>query len=71
VLNFELEVKMLRMIRVVFVLLVLAVIGGCTFHFKASELEVDTETKEEQVNTKYELEKVVLLDGRLGKNPRR
>lgn len=37
-------------------------LGGCSFHFKASEVEVDTESKDVQSNRTYELEKVMLFE---------
>ena len=46
-------------------LIVLSVImicfTGCTFHFKATDLEMDAERQRVQSNATYELEKVVFL----------
>lgn len=38
-------------------------LGGCTIHFKASEVEFDAERQRVKSNQTYELEKVDLLRG--------
>lgn len=40
---------------------------GCTLHFKAKEIELDTKTDPNIMNITYVLEKLVLLDGQIGK----
>ncbi len=48
-------------------LVVIILAQGCTIHFKSKETELDVERQRVKKNTKYELEKIVLLDGEAGK----
>lgn len=50
--------------KTVFVIVLLVCLGGCTIHFKASEVELDTEQSRYQDNHSYELEKVAFLVGK-------
>lgn len=46
----------------VLVLVILLCLGGCTIHFKASEVELDAERQRVETNHTYELEKVVFFE---------
>lgn len=53
----------MRAILLCAALLVVILLQGCTLHFKATDVELDTEAHGSQENTKYELVAVSLLDG--------
>ncbi len=48
---------------VVIAIAALLFLGGCTFHFKATDVELDSERQRVEKNLTYELEKVAFLDG--------
>lgn len=50
--------------KTIFVIVLLVCLGGCTIHFKASEVELDTERQRVESNASYELEKVAFLVGK-------
>lgn len=54
---------MARLGRMIMVMVVCAVLGGCTLHFKAKELELDAERQRIQNNVTYELQSAGLFDG--------
>lgn len=49
--------------KTILIVLILAVLGGCTIHFKAKELEVEVEPQRVEHNRTYELEKIELFRG--------
>lgn len=53
--------------KTIFVIVVLLCLSGCTFHFKATDLEIDAERQRVENNVTYELEKVSFLHGEAGK----
>jgi hypothetical protein len=48
--------------KTILIVLILVALGGCTIHFKASEVELDAERQRVETNRTYELEKVVFFE---------
>lgn len=57
------EFDMLKMSLVSAVLLFVILSQGCTLHFKAEKLEVESERQRVMSNKTYNLEKIELFDG--------
>lgn len=55
---------MRNLVIVILVVVMLALLSGCTMHFKATDLELDAERQRVQKNKTYKLEKVTFLHGR-------
>lgn len=49
--------------KVILIVAVAVMLGGCTFNFKAKELEVQSETKDPLDSRSYELESIEFLSG--------
>lgn len=55
---------MKKITSLIVLILLLASLPGCVVHFKAKELELETERQRVEVDRAYQLEKVVILNGR-------
>lgn len=54
---------MRRITKTLVMVIMLGVLGGCTIHFKAKEIELETDGQKVERNHTYELEKVEFFRG--------